>query len=346
LSVNKAIARYVNPIGEFCTAEKNLRNGSDELHHTATARMKSAFVLLALVGGIIPLTQGTSTSDQIADWTKSSALIFAGTVKAVNRTNLSSLPATENTIVVRVDKVESVNPRSDSSLGLWSGKQVTVILPAKTEGSRLKADEHAIFFTNPRIYGENIAVVAVGIIPDKVTPGGLPHVMSQVAIAAEDKIETRLQNAIDTADAVITGKVVDVRSLGESKAHALAIGVEEGEKGRPVSEHDPKWQEAIINVESVEKGDTSQEQAIVVFPGSDDVAWVDKPKFQKGEAGTWILHKNQLEEKEARTLLAPETIGKKQVQSYTTLKKEDFHPLDAEGNNQARIRRMIDASGQ
>jgi hypothetical protein len=336
----------VNPSANFALLGGERRKGRGESHHSANARMKSAFVWLALIGGIIPLMLGVPTSDQIAEWTKSSALIFAGTVKAVNKTNLSSLPAAENTIVVSVDKVESVNARSDSSLGVWSGKQITVISPTKTGGPRLKAGEHAIFFTNPRIYGENMAVVAVGIIPDKAMTAGLPQVMSQVAIAAEDKIDTRLKNAIDTADAVVTGKVVDVRPLEESKTHALALGPEEGEEGRPISEHDPKWQEAIINVESVEKGDTSQEQAIVVFPGSDDVAWVDKPKFQKGEAGTWILHKNQLEEKEATTLLAPETIAEKQVQSYTTLKKEDFHPLDADGKNQARIRRMIDASGR
>jgi hypothetical protein len=154
-----------------------------------------------------------------------------------------------------------------------------------------------------------------------------------------------LKKQLAEADAVVTGKVTKVRSLTESKAHALNVLTEN--KETHVSEHDPNWQEAIISVQAVEKGEPNQKQVVVVFPGSDDVMWANAPKYQKGDSGTWILHKNQIKDKQvANVLLTAEPEETSNPTSYTTLSEEDFQRADSGGKNQALIQKTLEAIKQ
>jgi hypothetical protein len=283
---------------------------------------------------------GQASPDQLQAWSGSATLIFAGTVVATNSSNVANVAGGENTRVVRIDQIRSAHSRKESSLGAWVGKQVTVVSEPGSSGSALKPGDHGIFFTNPRVYSDNIAVDAVAAIPLPAEQESARHLFSQLNAAAESKVDNRLLQEIKSAEAVVTGKVVEVRPLPEPKLRAFAAG----EDQRHISEHDPKWKEAVINVESVDKGDTSQKQVVVVFPSTDDRAWVDAPYYKVGDAGTWILHKNQVEDAQAQVLLTPEKIGEKPVQTYTTLSKADFQPIEATGANQARIRRLIDAT--
>jgi hypothetical protein len=140
----------------------------------------------------------------------------------------------------------------------------------------------------------------------------------------------------------VTGKVTNVRPLVNSKVNALNM-VGDSHAGSPVSEHDPKWKEAVISVQAIEKGEPGQKEVVVVFPGSDDIMWSRAPKFRKGDAGTWILHKDQIKDKEvADVLLAPEPEEPNKPAAYTTLSEEDFHPADPDGRNQARIQRAVE----
>jgi len=84
-----------------------------------------------------------------------------------------------------------------------------------------------------------------------------------------------------------------------------------------ITEHDPDWQEAIIQVEDGIKGAQAGEQVVVRFPGSSDVAWVGTPKFAVGEEGTFLLHKDS-------TTGSPRTmIAGRSVPAYTALHKVD-----------------------
>lgn len=60
------------------------------------------------------------------------------------------------------------------------------------------------------------------------------------------------------------------------------------------SEHDPDWQEAIVQVESEIKGGPDGQEIVIRFPGSLDVAWYGFPKFKAGEEGTFVLQKDNL----------------------------------------------------
>jgi hypothetical protein len=61
-----------------------------------------------------------------------------------------------------------------------------------------------------------------------------------------------------------------------------------------ISEHDPDWQEAIVEVESEITGARDGQEIVIRFPGSLDVAWYGFPKFKPGQEGTFFLQKDHL----------------------------------------------------
>jgi len=103
--------------------------------------------------------------------------------------------------------------------------------------------------------------------------------------------------------------------------------------GRPkrITEHDPDWQEAIIQVEAGLKGARAGEQVVVRFPGSSDVAWVGTPRFAVGQEGTFLLHKDS-------TTGSPSSmLAGRSVPAYTAL-----HKLDVLSKQDAtRVRALI-----
>lgn len=81
---------------------------------------------------------------------------------------------------------------------------------------------------------------------------------------------------------MVAGKVVAVRLPTEPVAAK--------KRGRasvtyPITEHDPNWREAIIQIDNVFKGAHRQGQVIVRFPASSDVMWHGASKFEAGQQG-------------------------------------------------------------
>ncbi len=62
---------------------------------------------------------------------------------------------------------------------------------------------------------------------------------------------------------------------------------------------------------------------MVRFPASNDVRWYKAPKFQTGQEGVFLLHKEQLAQ-HVRGMTAPELAP----EEYTALHPADFQPLD------------------
>jgi len=117
-----------------------------------------------------------------------------------------------------------------------------------------------------------------------------------------------LKAHIQRAAMVVAGRVEQVRPAELAAAPT---------RPRRITEHDPDWQEAIIQVEDGIKGAQAGEQVVVRFPGSSDVAWVGTPKFAVGEEGTFLLHKDS-------TTGSPRTmIAGRSVPAYTALHKVD-----------------------
>jgi hypothetical protein len=99
---------------------------------------------------------------------------------------------------------------------------------------------------------------------------------------------------------------------------------------KPVSEHDPKWREAVVHVDSVHKGEHPGDHVTVLFPASMDVGWYKAPKFEPGHRGYFVLHKTQVKEADrvgshGRALLAAADADTA-VDTYTALSPADFQP--------------------
>src|SRR5207237_9989779 len=174
----------------------------------------------------------------------------------------------------------------------------------------VQARAQSTFCTNGWIFGRGVAVREVGH-----ELGHSPVVVADqeaaVAKARLDLNDADLKAHIDRAAMVVGGRVQQVRPAELAAA-----------PGRPrrITEHDPQWQEAIIQVQDGLKGARAGEQVVVRFPGSHDVAWVGTPRFAVGQEGTFLLHKDS-------TTGSPTTMfAGRSVPAYTALHKLDVLP--------------------
>jgi len=221
---------------------------------------------------------------------------------------MSAILDTTSTVVARVDEVL----QAPETLDDYTGRDITILL-SKSRG--VKVGQQAVFFTNSWLYGESIAVVEVG----RVAAGkDLTALRKQIADADQRIADQALQTRIDRAELIVVGKVAETRSVEK-----------EGQRG-PITEHDPDWWEAVIEIESVEKRQFPEKSIIVLFPRSTDEMWIDSPKFYVNQEGNWILHRDQ-NEKGLLVLRVP---------GYTALDPLDFQPKD----QLERIRMLIKRS--
>jgi len=302
--------------------------------------MKRTTLNILMLSLLPLLVRGQTADNHVLALAKASIFTFEGTVKALHKSNVPDIPNAEKALIVRIDNVKAQTTTAAGAFGSWIGKEVTVVpTPDSVVASDIKVGDKATFYTKPLRYSDNIAVSAIGIEKGSAIRGG--HFAALMAAAVEEKANDALREDITHADAVVTGKVTNVRPLTEPKQVALNK-VDQGDAVPRVSEHDPKWQEAVITVQAAAKGEPEKE-IVVVFPGSDDRMWRRAPKFQKGDTGTWILHKDQIKDKQvADILLAREPEQPNKPTAYTTLDKEDFHPADVDGKNQARVQRAVE----
>src|SRR6059036_2907960 len=211
---------------------------------------------------------------------KQSDIIFIGTVTHVGAVAVPEVPPSDRTVVVLVDQVLE----KPAPVALTAGDSVTV---ETARAGSLKAGIQATFYTTGWIFGRGVAVREVGH-----EPGQSPVVKAHIQRAAM----------------VVAGRVEQVRPAELAAAPA---------RPKRITEHDPDWQEAIIQVEDGIKGAKAGEQVVVRFPGSPDVAWVGTPKFAVGQEGTFLLHKDS-------TTGSPlTTIAGRSVPAYTALHKVD-----------------------
>ena len=213
--------------------------------------------------------------------------VFRGTVEQSGTSTMPEMvPAAPTTCVVTVDEVL----QSPQSLAHAAGQRVTLLLP---EGTTLASGEHAVFFTNPWLYGETLAAQAVGIQP-------AADALAAMARRPDDPVRTLVerdrQARIAAADLVIRGRVTAVRLVDDDQQQRRAV------------EHAPLWEEAVVQVLHVERGSPPGAEVVVRFPGSHDVAWRDAPKFTPGQEGRFVLKRSA------------------SAAVYTALQRYDFQP--------------------
>lgn len=226
---------------------------------------------------------------------------------------MDGVPVTDATAIVKVEEVIL----APQVLGDLTGKDITVQLRAPQTGDQ---GQHAVFFTDPWLYGEGVAVREIGrqeLRPQAAEPEG-GRLRQQVSTIRERLPDEELRRHLDEVDVVVVGRVVNARPL-ELRGQL------------PTTEHDPQWWEAVLAVEAVEKGDVRGPTVSVVFANSMDVMWARAPKLRVGQDGVWLLHRG------SATAQGTEAYAVPLPSAYVVI-----HPLDAHPREQAdRIRGLI-----
>src|SRR2546423_9183152 len=120
--------------------------------------------LLAVALSLFCSTAPASAQGARAALVKQSDIIFIGTVTQVGAVAVPEVPASDRTIVVRVDQVLERPP----AIALGTGDSVTV--QTARPGS-LKAGIQATFYTTGWIFGRGVAVREVGHEPGRAPVG-------------------------------------------------------------------------------------------------------------------------------------------------------------------------------
>ena len=202
-------------------------------------------------------------------------LVFRGTVEQVTASTEAAVPPDDTTAVVRVQQVLHA---PDVFAGL-AGQKVTVRL--RQPGS-LTVGQEAVFFAEGLLFGDTLVVAEIDHHPVEDSPEAL---VARVQDARSTQNDSELRERVNRADVIVHGRVADVRAPATGR---LAT---EPTPGRPISEHDPHWMEAVVTVERALKGELAGDEAVVIFPASPDVAWVDAPKLRPGQEGVFLLHR-------------------------------------------------------
>src|SRR5206468_3981696 len=152
-----------------------------------------------------------------------------------------------------------------------------------------------IFHTIPLMFGDSVSVRAV-------TQEPFTAAQAAMAASAGDPVARKasrdLQDRFANADVVVSGRVkaVTLPAGGTERRNGVATSAaNSASAGRPVSEHDPKWRDAIVEVDAVHKGRLAQRTISVRFPESTDVRWYRAPKFRPGQQGFFMLQKGTIE---------------------------------------------------
>jgi hypothetical protein len=255
--------------------------------------------------------------------------IFQGTIQQRGAATMADVPVSERTLIVRVDRIL----QAPQALGAYLGHEITVQL--NSSRAKAEAGQTFTFYTNGWLFGESVAVQSVGQIPAPVADSTGVRALALVAepgVSPQDTLKNRdLQDRLADADTVILGRVTAVRlpqtpAAGEIGLLASAERDQGGATASaPISEHDPEWREAVVEVRAVEKGALENDNVVIRFPSSDDVQWYHAPKFQVGQEGVFLLHQAESEpvDKEAvRRAAAPH----ERAEVYDALHPIDYQP--------------------
>ena len=250
---------------------------------------------------------------------KQSSIIFSGTVSQLGAASFAGVTPSPQTIVVRVDSVLKKPP----AVSLKKGDNVTVEMK---DASAFQQGTQATFYTEGWIFGAGVAVKELGheIIPGGAASAGAAganeRALSEIQKQNRDQ---ELQDRVASADYVVVGRITEVRPWTVPKSAAAP---------RHITEHDPDWHEAVLEIQSVLKGTKFKKNKLVVrFPGCIDVAWAQSPKFQKHQQGVFFL------KKDAVSGVPMTLLGGSKVDTYTCLKPGDWLPL----SDAARVRSVL-----
>lgn len=248
---------------------------------------------------------------QLKEYTSASTFIFTGKVLKTKAALIKDI-ITDNTIVMQIDQVITA-PAMFSGI---TNQQVTVRF--KKLPADIKAGKSITVFTNGWIFGDTLAVDAVGYTT--VTEHtGLAKMAQQ---SRSDDGDKAMKERLDSASLSVMGKVTKVTKSKKTLSH--------------ISEHDPNWHEATIKVDSVIKGKKTTKQVKVLFPQSDDVRWRMINKYKEGQDGIWMLQPGK---KQVKRGIAPKVFAAipEDKNVLTSIHQSDYYSI----NELGKIKSML-----
>ena len=263
-------------------------------------------------------------------------LVFVGTVKKLGAATMRSVPVSDRTAVVRVEQLIEA-PRNLAHL---AGTDITVLLAGR---AKVEVGKQLLFHAAAWIFGDSVAVRAVS---QEASSTARKAALARGGDPAQQRVNREVQQRLDAADLVVSGKVVTV-SLPQGGESAAATRGLAPVSGKPVREHDPHWREAVIAVDDAHKGNHPGRQVKVLFPASTDVRWFRAPKFAVGQQGFFALHKTAIQAPgtpaaATRELAAAAVAPDRESEVYTALHPMDFQPYD----QQERVLNALGGTGR
>lgn len=270
--------------------------------------MKRAICLIACVMALAGVTR--SSVPQEPSRINESTIVLTGTVTQLGATSFAEVPKSDRTMVVQVDQIIKKPP----TVALKQGDKVTI---QATDIEAFHQGMRATFYTDGWLFGSGIALKEIAHTREAPSADALERQIHPLRNDLEQTVtvtDQGLEDLLKRADAVIVGRVVDVHpwiplNLAARKTH--------------ISEHDPDWHDAVIQVDDVIKdfaGTSGSRQLVVRFPASQDIAWYRAPKFVRGDNGTFFLHADQISGEPIAM------VGGKHLKSFTALQKVDIQP--------------------
>ena len=194
-------------------------------------------------------------------------IVIDGTVTEMGKPSFAAVPKVPNLVVMKITRVLTDPP----TISLRTGDQITAVLK---DTSTVKVGTELRIQGRIWIVGEGVAVQALAEGP--VPPNG--GEIEAFAAANSQEHDNNISSRAAAADLIIVGRIKEIQQ-------PLAAALKQG----PISEHDPQWRDAVIEVQSWIKGSAESSSIVVRFPASKDVAFRDYPKFQVGQESTLFL---------------------------------------------------------
>lgn len=255
------------------------------------------------------------------------AFVFRGTVKKLRAATMKAVSAGERTAIVRVNQVLE----APKTFAHYEGQDITVELAGR---AKIAVGEELIFNADSWMFGDSVALRSIS--QQRVTRTHAT-LLAQGGDPAANRHSRQLEQHLNDADLVVSGTVSAVTLPPAPAEHAIAAV--DRPRTTPVSEHDPKWRQATIQVDQTHRGQHDSGQVTVLFPASTDVRWYRAPKFQVGQTSLFVLHKTKIKTDEHHALRALAAgAPSAEVEVYTALHPEDVHPVTQEGAIKAMIR--------
>lgn len=232
------------------------------------------------------------SQDAVSD----SAFVFTGQVLAQGAATMDAVPIDRGTFIVGV--IETI--KSPSEIGDLDGFEITV----QQETPSLDQGQVYVFTADGWLFGDGLAVIVRSVEPYEPTAVQAAHEMS-----TEDPLEPIRQRVHD-AELIVSGRVT---RLTEVKRRA----------GEPITEHEPHWCEATIEVDSVEQSTSGAEprRVTVRFAASQDADWAAAPKLGIGDAALFILGNAEHADEER-------SLSHARSDQFTLVRREDALSLD------------------